>query len=261
MHQLKDRAAAFDGIAARYGRCRPGYPDALRERIEALAWLAPGAALLEVGVGAGQATRLFVGRGYRLVGVEPGDRLAEVARQALPATGEVTIEKATFESWEPAGRRFDLIFSGSAFHWVDPAVGFPKAGAVLEAGGSLALFWNMYPEAEDPLFPELQAIYRAHAPQLADRRFAVPMEGQVLEHRRKIEESGGFADLTVHRFPWSVEYSTAGFLDLLSTYSDHALLDPAVRDRLYAAITALAEARGGTVVRPFCTVLFHARKP
>src|SRR4029078_2613590 len=48
--------AIFDEDPERYDRARPGYPPELFDDLEALAGLAPGARVLEIGPGTGQAT-------------------------------------------------------------------------------------------------------------------------------------------------------------------------------------------------------------
>jgi hypothetical protein len=66
-----------------------------------------------------------------VLGVEPDARMAGFARR----TG-VEVEMATFEAWEPAGRTFDAVVAGQAWHWVNPVAGAAKAAQVLrEAGG------------------------------------------------------------------------------------------------------------------------------
>ena len=38
----------------------------------------------------------------------------------------IPIEIGTFESWDPAERRFDLVVFGSSFHWVNPDIAFRR---------------------------------------------------------------------------------------------------------------------------------------
>ena len=44
---------------------------------------------------------------------------------------------------EQEDQPFDLIYSATAFHWVDSAVGYPKAWRMLKDSGSMAVFWHM----------------------------------------------------------------------------------------------------------------------
>jgi hypothetical protein len=54
----------------------------------------------------------------------------------------VTVVESDFETWDAGGRRFRLLASAQAWHWVDPARGFARAAEVLDRGGILAAFWN-----------------------------------------------------------------------------------------------------------------------
>ncbi len=129
-------AESFGADAERYDRARPSYPAALVERIVAAS---PGPDVLDVGCGTGIAARQFQAAGCRVLGVGPDPRMADLARQR-----GFGVEVATFEAWDPAGRAFDAVIAGQAWHWVDPVAGAAKAAQVLRPGGRLAVFWNAF---------------------------------------------------------------------------------------------------------------------
>jgi SAM-dependent methyltransferase len=116
MHDQRDRAESFGAVAELYDRHRPSYPE---ELIAALAALRP-ASVLDVGCGTGKASRQLTASGLDVLGVEIDAGMAAVARRS-----GVEVEVASFELWDERGRTFDLIVSGQAWHWVDPAVGAP----------------------------------------------------------------------------------------------------------------------------------------
>ena len=120
----------------------PAIPIALVERIAAAS---PGPDLVDVGCGTGTAARQFQAAGCTVLGVEPDARMADFARRS-----GVEVEASTFEAWEPAGRQFDAVVAGTAWHWVDPVAGAVKAARVLRAGGRLAPFHHVFqPPAGD----------------------------------------------------------------------------------------------------------------
>src|SRR5215469_5970489 len=129
----------FDEIAGEYDRHRPAYPDDLIDQACRIAGLRSGDAVLEVGCGSGQLTRSLAGRGLRVTAVEPGANLLSLARQNLAGTGEVEFVNDRFEDARLPHERFRAVFSASAFHWVNPEVGWQKAADVLVPGGTLAL--------------------------------------------------------------------------------------------------------------------------
>src|SRR3954451_21593732 len=151
-HEARQVAESFGEDAERYDRTRPRYPGALIERIAAT-----GSDVLDVGSGTGIAARQLQAAGCRVLGVEPDARMAAFGRSR-----GVAAEVSTFEAWDPAGRVFDAVVAGQAWHWVDPVAGAAKAATVLRPGGRLALFWNA---AQVP--PELAEAFAAvHRPVL-----------------------------------------------------------------------------------------------
>ena len=85
-HRQRQVAESFGSDAGRYDRARPSYPGALVDRIVAAS---PGRDVLDVGCGTGIAARLFQAAGCRVLGVDPDERMASVARQAgLEARGD-----------------------------------------------------------------------------------------------------------------------------------------------------------------------------
>ena len=77
-----------------YDRARPGYPVPVFEALATFGDLRPGSRVLELGPGTGQATRPLAERGYQVVAVELGARLAERARRNLAHFPTVTLVNA-----------------------------------------------------------------------------------------------------------------------------------------------------------------------
>src|ERR1043166_9191302 len=90
--------ATFEATAASYDAARPDYPDRLFDDLVELARLEPGARLLEVGCGTGKATRPLLARGFTIVCIELGARLAREARRNLAGL-PVEIHVEPFETW------------------------------------------------------------------------------------------------------------------------------------------------------------------
>lgn len=101
-HRHREVAESFGSDPERYERARPGYPDAMVNRIVA-ASLGPD--VLDVGCGTGIAARQLQAAGCRVLGVDPDARMADLARRH-----GVDVEVAAFEAWDPAGRDFDAVY-------------------------------------------------------------------------------------------------------------------------------------------------------
>ncbi len=69
-----------------------------------------------------------------------------------------------------------------------------------------------------------------------------------------------FDTATERWFPWAREYDKAQWLDVLLSRSDHAALDPAVRERLFEAIGAAIDDYGGSFAMSFETGLISATR-
>ncbi|WP_375475040.1 class I SAM-dependent methyltransferase [uncultured Jatrophihabitans sp.] len=249
LHRNRARAQSFGSVAAEYDRVRPTYPDAL---IVELLGRGPRDAL-DVGCGTGKAARLLAARGLPVLGVEIDPAMAEVAR----AHG-IEVEVGAFETWDNAGRRFDLLTCGQAWHWVDPARGAAKAREVVRPGGTVALFWNRVSHADD-VHEALQQVYERISPDLADQ------PDRRLARDRSAATDGlaaaGFIDLTEREFTWQRDYSRAEWLALLSTFSDHHLLPADQWRQLSAGVSEVVDARGGTITASYRTVCILVRAP
>jgi len=183
---VTERGLLFDTIAEDYDRVRPTYPAALVDR--ACAGLAGGARVLEVGCGTGKLTRELAGRGFRLEAVDPGAAMIDVATRAV-GDEPVQFHLRRFEDVDLPDAGFDAVFSATAFHWVDPAVGWAKVARVLRPGGTFALLTHVA-DSTGPLDRELQAAWREvrpHAEGWAPRTMAEMLEG-VAERRDDISE-------------------------------------------------------------------------
>ena len=159
----------FDEMATEYDRHRPAYPDELLDRACQVAGIGRDDQVLEVGCGTGQLTRGLLARGLHVTAVEPGKSLIALARRNLEGAGAVEFVNARFEDALLPPERFQAVFSASAFHWVDPAVGWRKAADVLMPGGTLALvsyFGLEEPRTKDDQEAALAAV-RMVAPDIA----------------------------------------------------------------------------------------------
>jgi SAM-dependent methyltransferase len=246
------RRTSFDHQAELYDAARPSYPVALIDDV--IARCAPQR-MLEVGAGTGKATVPFARTGRELVAIEPGEQLAAVLRRKVAGLPHVTVEQTTFEAYP--GEGFDLVYAAQAFHWVDPAVRYTKAAAVLRPGGALAVIRNEHTAIEPALRRELDAAYARWVP--AKPRTDDDVPDALHKWTTEIAASARFGPVDVGRFPWTATYTSRGYVDLLATYSDHALIADAPRRSLFADIADAIERRGGHIEIPYVALVFFAR--
>jgi SAM-dependent methyltransferase len=100
--------------------------------------LHPGSAVLEVGCGTGQLTEQLTGYGFALTAIDIGPSMIATAKRGRNVA-TVSFQVVAFEEFDAPEASFDLVVSGTAFHWVDPEVGYEKVARLLRPGGWLAL--------------------------------------------------------------------------------------------------------------------------
>ncbi|MGH2895495.1 MAG: class I SAM-dependent methyltransferase [Solirubrobacteraceae bacterium] len=260
---MRQRRLVFGEVAELYDRHRPSYPPALIDDLIAKAALDGSRAVLEVGAGTGKATVLFARCGIPVVAVEPSPEMAAVAGRAVGGCADVGIEQSDFEAWDPRGRRFPLLFSAQAWHWVTPAVGLAKAREVLLPGGILAPFWNRVAWEKADIREALTDVYQAVAPELSRDGPMHPANllAESSDHwEAEIEAVDGLTDPEVRFFEWQQQYPAAEYAGLLATASEVRLLDVERRDALLAAVIAAIAAHGEPVSIPMRTRLCLARR-
>ncbi|OBK35504.1 ubiquinone/menaquinone biosynthesis protein [Mycobacterium sp. 1245111.1] len=236
----RQRANSFGGAAQNYDAHRPRYPDQLIDDV-----LAPGArCVLEAGAGTGIASMQLIERGADLLAVEPDARMAAVAQ----AKG-IPVELATFEDWDPAGRRFDRVVFAASFHWVDPAVALPKIRAILADGGKLALIWNRL-RPTNPTRAQFEEIYRDYMDIETHSGDGSP--GEVVE----MIAAAGFT-VTQQTYRHDLHYSAEQWVDIAFTFSKQLLVTedkaPELRARLIERIGPAGVSVGGDAVAIFAT--------
>jgi SAM-dependent methyltransferase len=250
----------FNEDAERYNRARPQYPVQMFDDLAAA--VAPaGARVLEIGCGTGQATVALAERGYRIVAVELGPDMATVARRNLARFDSVEVVTAAFEDWPLPDEPFDLVFSATAFHWVDPTVRVSKSAEALRSGGLLATVGTHHiAGGSEAFFVASQDCYERFDP-ATPPGLRQQSASEIPEDDRELAPCGAFGAARFHRYEWELAYSTAEYLDLLLTYSGHRALPAARRNGLLTCIAGLIDGNhGGRVVKRYLTELRLAQR-
>jgi SAM-dependent methyltransferase len=252
-----ERSRLFEQEAERYDRCRPRYPDVVIERL-----LAPepcGLEVLDVGCGTGIAARQIAERGAKVLGVELGPGMAEIARRR-----GIEVEVGAFEDWDAAGRRFDRVISAQAWHWLDMPTATAKAASLLRPAGRLGLIWSGGAHPDD-LADELEGVYSTVVPtgtHALFRGYAANRSSDVRDGLDgvvdAITSSPDFGAVTEEWFPWIQHYQRDEWLELLLTNSQYLALEPGLRESLLGAVGATIDDHGGSFVLSLETVLVAA---
>ena len=251
MTNASSRPSAFGIDAEQYERARPGYPQALVDDL-----VTTGTErVLDVGCGTGKAGRLLADRGCTVLGVEHDARMARVARRL-----GLAVEVARFEDWDAAGREFDLVVSGQAWHWIDRDAGPATAARVLAPNGTLAVFWNRA-AFEPSVRRTLDAVYTALEPELGAGTAALGKAGLGAQETTiaGIRASSRFAEPRVVNSTHEHRYTTTQYVDQIETHSDHRILPTDRLEELKHAVGKALDELGGRLTVTFTTTLVRAQ--
>jgi len=255
----RSRRITFEEVADLYNQTCSSYPEELVEDILALSGLSAGGRILEIGCGPGNATVLFAKRGYKIVGIELGERLAALAAENCRAYPGVDIQNMAFEDWVLEEQAFDLVLSADAFHWIPPEIGYPKAARALKDFGSAAFFWRVPVDPQTDWSRAIEQVYREKAPHVENPDKSFTLEWVIGIIKDNFRASGCFGEVTVKQYRRSETCTSEQYLNLLRTFSGHRGLDENTRRKLFAGIGEVIEQFGGTVQKPFLVAMFHAK--
>lgn len=242
----------FGEVADQYEAARPSYPDGVFDTIIEFGALHPGDAVLEIGAGTGKATDRFVARGYSVHALEPSPEMARV----LSDKG-VTVEVTSFEAWPVSSGAFRLVFAAQAWHWVHGADRYDKAAEALEPGGTIAVFWNMGRAHPEPFKADNDAVYQRLAPELTDSAGKWTAEEALVS---EIAACGAFEPLVARKITWRTSYTSAEWMRMLGTHSNHRMLPDDVRTRLHSEIGTVIDAHGGLLPVVYDTLVYVAKR-
>ena len=255
----------FDEAALLYNEVRPGYPEELFDDVVSLSGIPSGGRILEIGCGTGQATVSLAHRGYRILCIELGENMAALARRNLRMYPQVRVRTGAFEEWPLQEEAFDLAISATAFHWLDPAVAYPKVAKALVPEGAISLFWNVHvhSDASEGFFEAAQEVYEREAPEIVgpEDYKGPPLPADVPDRMGEIQNTGLFGEVVTRNYQWDVPYDAESYLRVLNTYSGHRSLRDDRRERLFRGIVDLIDSEyGGRIVKGYLTTLYVAHR-
>ena len=169
---------------------------------------------------------------------------------------------SSFEEFNGLNETYDLIFSATAFHWIKPEVGYPKAYKLLKKDGVMAVFWHMSSiiEPKTEMLNEIRNIYRKLAPEFDD--YLSLEEAEDLHNRRisEIQTNNLFNKPGSNVYRWEDEYTTERYLKLINSISDFHDLDNDKKKAILDTVGNYIDSKKGKIVVPQEVRLYMAKK-
>lgn len=225
-----DKRFTFNEDASNYDKWRPTYCKELFSDIIDYSKLDKNKRTLEIGIGTGQATLPFLSTECDLTAIELGENLAEFSKNKFKDYKNFNIKNISFEDFKCNSNTFDLIYSATAFHWIDESVGYPKAFNLLKPNGTLALFWNkpFIGRKDDFLHQRIQDIYEKYKPSNTN-----PIENDENHYKELLKrlKKYGFKDVKLKLYHQTRIFNSYDYISLLNTYSDHRIMNPKIKEQ------------------------------
>jgi len=271
----------FDGVAEAYDVRRSGYPREIVAAAVERAGLGFGSRVVEVGSGTGKLTEELVAFGLRVEAVDPGRKMIAFARRRVRDSDLVRFHVGRFEEVSLPEQRFDAVFSASAFHWIDPGLGWAKAAALLRPGGTVALLQPISVRDEEAghAQDELLAAFARLAPEIAAERPAPRDEATIragaqersenvsevwawLAHPGLAVRAAGelFGPATFTSVPRVIEQTADELWALFETTAVYHRLSATVRAELRAEDERIINRHGGTLRSRHLVALVTAQR-
>jgi SAM-dependent methyltransferase len=225
----------FERLAEDY-RSRPGYPEALVDRLSELT----GAerAVVDLGAGTGALAAPLARRGHRVWAVEPAAAMLEVCAEHCQGLDVVPV-LATAEQTHLEPSCAGLVLLADAVHWVRPDAAGIEAARLLVPDGVAAVV--MAEPMDTPFMRDVQEALRRANPRARPRS-----PGR--RARQWLALAGGPGRPTEEHWEQEVPLTPVLLAAVVRSLSYAApALGPQQTDRLVSEIRSQASARGGAV--------------
>ena len=257
---MKNYNDFFDNNYKLYDKIRPEYPKELYNDILVYKPLFKSSRVFEIGIGTGKATQFFIDFGCQIASVEPGPKMVKFVRNKYKDYDDFSCYNMTFENYMCMNNTFDLIYSATAFHWLDQAIAFEKSFRLLKSNGVLARF--AYHAGRDISRPELMAeidkLYAEYMP--TDKKYK-PYSENDAKIAAFIAADYGFTDIEYKIYNFEKSFTADEYIKLLSTYPDHMKIEEDIRKEFFKKIKSEIKKSGDEISINYMVDLLLARKP
>jgi len=267
----RENRGHFDEITQAYDKIRSGYPQEIFTDISQYTNPTTTKSAIEIGAGTGKATQPILDAGYNVTAIEISPNMATFLQERFTGNNNFSVTITPFEEAKLQENSYDLIYSATAYHWIDAEIGCPKVFRLLKSGGTFALFrYNMLPGNNEELNEAIQTIYQQHY----NSHYKSAKKPEKLSHSQlnqpaAIKRSFGFSDLSTYGFrditmklyDHQKTFTASEYINLLETFSDHRQLPESNRTALFAGVKEAIQNHGNQHQLHYTYQLYMGRKP
>ncbi|MBF0295369.1 MAG: class I SAM-dependent methyltransferase [Magnetococcales bacterium] len=138
---------------------RPDYADAAIDAMLAIAGIAGGAPVCDVGAGVAHLTLMLAARGLRVTAVEPNDAMRANGMRRTSGLAGVRWCEGSGEATGQEERAFSMVTFGSSFNVCDRPAALRETARILAPNGWFACMWN-HRQLDDPIQSAIESIIK-----------------------------------------------------------------------------------------------------
>ncbi len=227
---------SFDKFAQIYDEVRPGYPKQLFEDIRDVCKAQELSNILEIGTGTGIATKSLTNFNLPITTIEPGENLLNITKINLESDQNIIFINSTFEKFKTT-EKYDMLFSATAFHWLDKEIKYKKANRILSDKGFLVLIWNNFFRDDSIVYQKTDTLYQKYLPAIDGQSDAnIRSLNKLIEREVEISESNLFYITFSQKYITNYVYTGENYARLLNTFPEIIKLEQSKRNSFLSEI-------------------------
>jgi SAM-dependent methyltransferase len=243
----------FSDRVENYVRYRPGYPPEVLRRLQDDCGLAPIHAIADIASGTGIWSRILLGNGNPVFGIEPNAEMRQAGERFLADFPRFKSVAGSAESTTLSDASVDFVTAAQAGHWFHRVRARTEFIRILKPGGWLVLLWNERVTDSTPFLRGYEQLLLDYGTDYADVR-----------HERTTEAVNEFFDPAPFQervFDMRQEFDYAGLEGRLLSSSYAPGPGHPKHDSMLAALRGIFDrhAVGGKVSFDYTTRVYFGR--
>ncbi|MCX6745276.1 MAG: class I SAM-dependent methyltransferase, partial [Candidatus Parcubacteria bacterium] len=213
--------------------------------------------------GSGIATVELAKFGCHVVALEPGAKLAEIAKKQTENFKNVDVQVGTFEDFQ-SPTKFDAVLAFTAFHWLTEGEKYSKVLDLLKDSGSLVLVWNSFFQSDSPATRAVNQAYVEFLPDIyPDESVVAEVNQGVLAklngREQDVVKNPQVYTIGLRKYLSTYHYDRETYPKLLNTFPKIVEVDEDRRQKFLTHIAEIVE-KYGQISVPVLTTLIICKK-